>query len=155
MVQAFASNPDVAFGDVNLSEEPIRDAHHSPGAGGWPTIRYFNKETGIKGASYVKKTSDAMCTELGNDDYMRAYVQEAGGTSLCSATTGAGCSEKELGYIEKMKSKPADEIVAQLQRLTNMKGGSMKPDLVAWINARIAILKQLGPKDDTSHDEDF
>ena len=53
----------MSFGDVNLSEEPIRGGHN-PGAGGWPTIRYFNAETGLAGASYVKKTDDAMC-ELG------------------------------------------------------------------------------------------
>jgi hypothetical protein len=49
----------VAFADVNLSEEQIRDAADgsplSPGAGGWPTVRYFNKATGVAGAPYVMK----------------------------------------------------------------------------------------------------
>ena len=37
----------------------------NPGAGGWPTIRYYNKETGILGKSYEKKTDASMCDELG------------------------------------------------------------------------------------------
>jgi len=56
----FGSNPDVAFGDVLLSEQQIR-GNHNPGAGGWPTIRYFNKQTGYEGASYVKKKQINLC----------------------------------------------------------------------------------------------
>jgi len=131
------------FGDVNLSEEQIR-GNHNPGAGGWPTIRYFNKETGYEGKSYEKRTSDAMCTELGNQDYMNEYVMSAAGTSLCSAATGAGCGDKEKGFIDKWKEgKSAADIKAQLERLQGMASGSMKPDLMKWIKQRIAILKQL------------
>jgi hypothetical protein len=49
VVELFGSNEDVSFGDVNLSRNQVRTSHgepQSPGAGGWPTIRYFNKETG-------------------------------------------------------------------------------------------------------------
>ena len=56
----------MAFGDVNLSEEPIRGSYN-PGAGGWPTIRYFNTKTGYEGAPYTKKTDKAMCEELVSD----------------------------------------------------------------------------------------
>ena len=61
-----------------MSEDRII-GHHSPGKGGWPTIRYFNKETGYEGASYTKKTTQAMCSELGQEKYMDAYVREAAG----------------------------------------------------------------------------
>jgi len=67
--------------DVNLSQEQIR-GNHNPGKGGWPTIRYFNKETGIEGGTYVKKTPKSMCEELGNEAMMGAYVDEYGKTSL-------------------------------------------------------------------------
>lgn len=134
----------MSFGDVNLSEEQIR-GNHNPGAGGWPTIRYFNKETGLEGASYVKKTDDAMCTELGNDKYMTEYITEAGSTSLCSVVTGKGCSDKENDYIAKMKPKSEDDLVAQVARLEKMAGTSMKPELEEWRNKRLAILQQLLP----------
>ncbi len=32
------------------------------GAGGWPTIRYYNKATGYGGGAYTQKTGQAMCS---------------------------------------------------------------------------------------------
>lgn len=139
-MQEFANNGQVAFGDVNLSEEPIR-GNHNPGAGGWPTIRYFNTETGYEGRSYTQKTSGAMCDELGNEDNMRAYVEEAGSTSACTINAISDCSEKEAAYYDKMKE--SDGVASQLERLQGMTGGKMKPDLKKWLGQRISILKQL------------
>ena len=76
----------MVFGDVNLSENPIRERHgvqFNPGAGGWPTIRYFNADTGPGGAPYEKVTDKAMCEELKDEDNMFAYVEKAASTSLC------------------------------------------------------------------------
>lgn len=81
ITKAFAGNKDVSFGDVNLEEVDIRGPPHNPGRQGWPTIRYFNKETGISGADYVKKTNKPICKELGTTEAMTAYVVEKGNTS--------------------------------------------------------------------------
>lgn len=142
MVKAFASNPDVSFGDVNLKEQPIRE--YGAGKGGWPTIRYFNAETGPEGAPYEKKTDGAMCDELGpkGEDFMTLYVEEAGKTSLC-ALDGKGCSEKQSAYIAKMRGKGADAQRAQLERLSKMDERSMTPELKEWLSARKKILKML------------
>ncbi len=80
VTKAFASNPDVVFGDVNLQTDQVRGTH-SPGAGGWPSVKYFNKETGYAGKHYEKKTQKAICDELGDIKYMTAFVEEAGKTS--------------------------------------------------------------------------
>lgn len=61
---------------MNLSKDRV-GAAHSPGAGGWPTIKYFNKETGYGGAPYVKKTNKPVCDELGSEEGMTAYILEA------------------------------------------------------------------------------
>ena len=147
MTNLFAGSDDVSFMDVNLSEEQIREGPngepYNPGAGGWPTVRYFTKETGIAGGTYVKKTSDAMCTELGNVDYMTEYVEEYGNTHLCSVETEKGCSEKEIAYIGKMKSKSSDDWTSQMQRLESMDGSAMTADLFKWVKQRKKILKQL------------
>ena len=45
--------------------------------------------------------------------------------------------------MAKWKDKPAEEIKAQLERLTKMSGGSMKPDLKKWLSQRLNILKQI------------
>ena len=84
-----------------------------------------------------------MCTELGDMDNMVAYIEGYGNTSLCSVSDGAGCDEKELAYIEKMKGKTAEDISSQLTRLTAMEGESMKPDLLLWVKKRRKILAQL------------
>lgn len=136
----------MSFGDINLSEEPIRGDPHNPGAGGWPTIRYFNKATGIEGGTYEKKTDKSMCDELGDEDYMVAYVEEYGNTSLCSIAEGyPGCDEREKGYIDKMRAKDIDECISQLKRLVSMDddGGAMKAHLKVWLKKRKKILEQL------------
>lgn len=132
----------VAFGDVNLSEEPIRE--YGAGQGGWPTIRYFNKETGYNGQAYTQKTSGAICDELGQDSYMQAYVEEYGSTSLCSlADDFSGCSEKEVAFATKWKEEPGDAVLAQLKRLQGMAGNSMKPELKKWLGQRVSMLSQI------------
>jgi len=140
-VAAFAGNPDVSFGDINLSEQPIKGVH-KPGDGGWPTIRYFNKETGVDGGSYKQKTDKMICDELKADAAMQAYVEEYGKTSLCSVVTGAGCSDKAKEYIAKMKNAGNTAIADQLKRLESMDGSTMKSELRDWLNVRVAILRQ-------------
>jgi len=143
ITKAFAGNTDVSFADVNLSQESIRGPPNNPGTGGWPTIRYFNKDTGLDGGNYAKKTDGAMCDELGNEEMMTAYVEDYGKTSLCSASDLSGCSEKEMAYIKKMKSKSQSDQNAQLTRLMKMEGETMTADLSEWLMKRKKILKQL------------
>jgi len=148
----FKDNKVVSFADVNLSEQQINGAPFcdgegcNAGAGGWPTVRYFNKDTGYAGKQYEKKTDKAMCDELGNEEYMQACVEENGSTSLCSVTDGEGCGDKENKYILKWKTgKSAEDIAAQITRLTGMKEKPMTPELKKWIGQRLAILGQLTP----------
>ena len=133
--------------DVNLSENPIREdpsgASYGAGAGGWPTIKYFNQETGLKSGTYVKKTQGHMCDELGDEEMMNAYIEEYGKTSLCSTETGKGCSDRAVKYIEKMKVKSSEDLNTELTRLTKMDGKSMKVELKDWVDQRKKILKQM------------
>lgn len=145
----FKDNKAVSFADVNLSEEQVNGAPFcdgkgcNAGAGGWPTVRFFNKETGYEGKAYQKKTDEAMCVELGNEDNMQACVEENGNTSLCNVADGEGCGEKELKYIGKWKEgKSAEDVAAQITRLSGMKAKPMTPDLKKWIGQRLAILAQ-------------
>ena len=151
-MQAFANNSMVAFGDVNLQESPI-GGQYQAGAGGWPTVRYFNTATGVKGAPYVKKTSKSMCDELGDDLYMRQYVTEYGSTSACVVATGDECNEKELDFVTKWKAKSADELDAQVARLRAMASGSMKEELKAWVGQRLNVLVQLKAQADAPKEE--
>ena len=137
---------------MNLSEEQIREAADgtpfNPGAGGWPTMRYFNKETGVGGAPYKKKTDKAMCDELKEIDMMEAFVEEAASTSLCDAFTGKGCGQKQADYASKWKLKSPEEVLSQKERLSKMLSTDpkLKPDAKDWIRARLQILKQFNNK---------
>lgn len=145
VVKKFGSNEDVVFGDVNLSKNQVRKG--SPGAGGWPTVMYFNKETGYDGGAYKQVTSEAMCTELGpGKPHLMNYILEYGKTSLCSVKTEAGCSDKEKKFINTWKEKIAAggsaDVDKQLTRLSGMASSSMKAELKEWVNQRLAIFKQ-------------
>lgn len=146
-MKKFAENPDVVFGDVSLRDDGYR-GNHSPGQGGWPTVKYFNQETGYEGKAYNKKTSKSMCDELGPPgDMLQAYIEEAGKTSVdkskCVAASGDGCDEKELKFIANMKKKGSAEVTKQQDRLAGMASKKMAPAAKAWINTRLGLLKQL------------
>lgn len=88
-----------------------------------------------------------MCDELGDDEYMEAYVMEQGGVFACSIEDGEGCSEKEKKFIKKWKEeKSSTDVVSQLERLEKMVAGKMKPSLMKWIKQRMSILSQLKPE---------
>lgn len=160
VVKDFHGNTDVVFGDVSLSKHQVRTIHgeeQSPGAGGWPTVRYFNKETGYGGKPYAKKTDGAMCDELGlpkdeaAENYMQIYVEEAGGTSLCSVKETKNCSDQQKTFIEKWSAKPEDDKKKQLDRVTGMlekDKDSLAPEALKWVKQRIAILKQFSKKEE-------
>ena len=130
------------FGDVNLSEQPIREGHR-PGADGWPMIRYFNKETGSAGKTYKQKTDMSMCEELGLDhDYLQDFIEHVGKTSMC-ALDGTNCDEASLKYLEQQKEKDAAEWIKHLNRLNNMEKGEMKRGLKFDLKKRKRILTGL------------
>lgn len=104
----------------------------------------------MKGGSYIKKTSKAICEELGDEETMMGYIEEYGNTSTssCSVIDLNGCTEKEVGYIAKIKEKSQEEQQIQLDRLEKMMAkeenkSSIKPELMVWIKKRINILKQV------------
>lgn len=142
----------VAFGDVNLASDPIGGPYQA-GAGGWPTIRYFNKATGADGAPYEKQTDKSMCDELGADEYMGAYVESAGSTSACLAADGSGCEPKEVEYLAKMRDAAPEKRADALARLKGMVGGAMKPELQKWLGQRVSILAQLQAKAEPPKEE--
>ena len=144
-MQKYAANDAVKFGVVVLSGGgPRGGPTASPGAGGWPTIRYYNKETGVDGQSYQKKTSMAMCSELGpeNPSGLDDYIVEAGGIVTCSILPpNEGCSEREVKFIETVRAWDGDKLAAQSERLGKMKG-TLAPHLEEWLAQRLKILKQ-------------
>merc|ERR1711907_353245 len=54
-----------------------------------------------------------------------------------------GCNEREKGFIVKMKDAGAEKLKKELARLKKMSGGSMKPELQAWMMRRINVLTKM------------
>jgi hypothetical protein len=116
-------------------------------------VRYFNKATGYGGKAYEKKTSSAMCDELGpKNEYMQQFIEEAGGASLCNvATPDIGCTDQQKKFIAKWAEKPKDELQKQIDRLSGMvekDGASMKPEALSWAKKRMNIVQQLHKKEE-------
>ena len=144
---------------MTLSSSQVRTINgenQNPGAGGWPTVRYFNTETGYGGKAYEKRTDKAMCDELGpKEEYMAEFVEQF--ASLCDVNdTSKGCSEQQVKFIDKSSGKTVDDMKKQLTRLQGMAdkdGASMKPEALKWVKQRIGIFNQLLKKAGAGSDE--
>jgi len=144
----------VAFGDVNLADDQVQGKYAgSPGAGGWPTIRTYNKNTGYDGAfagdwKDANGHDGAMCDVFGKEDTMQQYVEEMAGVlrcsdldCLCRSKEGGECNKKELDYHAKFAASPLDDVKSRLKLLSASAAKSGKAD--AWMTQRIAVLKLL------------
>mmetsp|Transcript_60632 Transcript_60632/g.148751 ORF Transcript_60632/g.148751 Transcript_60632/m.148751 type:complete len:145 (-) Transcript_60632:507-941(-) len=101
---------------------------------GYPTIKYFVDGDMTKGEDY----------QGGRDfDSLKSFVEENLEVK-CNIQDTVDCTQKEKDYIEKMKSKPAEERTKQQKRLEGMAGDSMKKELKAWLKQRLHILRSLG-----------
>jgi len=142
-VKEFAGNPHVVFGDVNLSEGQVSPSFQA-GKGGWPTVRYFNQATGYEGAPYEQKTTKSMCDELGDLQYMRAYVNDKG-VPPCTLGDPAHCTDKEKDYLATWTAKPPADAVKEHARLSKMVADGLKgkPEVVKWVQQRLGLLKQV------------
>ena len=108
---------------------------------GYPTIKYF-KDGDENGEDYQGGRDYASLKKLVEDEL----------EVKCNVNDPSECSEKERGYIEKMKVKTAEERASQLARLDGVTEGKMKAELRQWLGQRIRILKQL---DEGQGDDEF
>lgn len=151
------------FGDVNLAEDQVQGQYAGePGAGGWPTIRTYNSETGYEGkfAGDWKDSNSldgAMCDVFGKEETMQRYVEEMAGihapgvfvggvlctdfACLCAQKEGGECSKQEVGYEAKFRDLPVADIQSRLKLLSASLAKSGKDDV--WMKQRITILKLL------------
>mmetsp|Transcript_20515 Transcript_20515/g.29755 ORF Transcript_20515/g.29755 Transcript_20515/m.29755 type:complete len:150 (-) Transcript_20515:472-921(-) len=130
----YAGSSSVLIGDVDCTEEDARPLCEQFGIQGYPTIKYFVDGDTATGEDY----------QGGRDfESLKRHVVDNLEVKCLVSNPSEGCTEKEIGYITKMKGKTADDWKKQLDRLDGMKGGSMKPELKQWLVQRLNILKQL------------
>jgi len=128
----FEGSSSVVIGDVDCTSDGGKALCEEHEVRGYPTVKYFSGETGEKGEKY---------SGARDKESLVKFTQETL-SAKCALEDMAACSDKEIGYIAKMKGDKA-EAAKQLERLKGMKGNSMAPDLKKWLNQRIAILEQI------------
>ena len=128
----YAGSTSVVIGDADCtaSGKELCDANDVKG---YPTIKYYNTDTGPKGTDYSGGRSF---------EDLKQFVAENLEVK-CLLDNDEGCSDKEKDFMGKWKSKPAEDVKKQLERLQGMSGGSMTPELKKWLKQRMGILKQL------------
>lgn len=130
----YSDSPSVLIGDADCTGS-AKEMCSKHGVQGYPTIKYYTQETGPDGADYNGGRDEASLKKFVEDKLAK----------YCDVSDEATCSEKEVEYITKMKSK-LDKVATELPRLKGMTGNSMKGDLKKWLMQRINILTQLQQK---------
>uniref|UniRef100_A0A7S4J3S0 Thioredoxin domain-containing protein n=1 Tax=Odontella aurita TaxID=265563 RepID=A0A7S4J3S0_9STRA len=132
----YADSPSVLIGDVDCTASG-ESLCQKVGVQGYPTIKY-----------YVDGDTEGKDYQGGRDsDSLKKHVEDNMEVK-CIVGEPADCTDKEKGYIEKMKGKTAEDRAKQLKRLDGMKGDSMKPELKQWLNQRLRILQQMSGGDE-------
>lgn len=132
----YAASSSVLIGDADCTAD-AKDLCEKFEVRGYPTIKYFVDGDVWEGEQYS-----------GGRDYdsLKKFAEEKLEIK-CDVSNTEECSDKEKGYIAKMKEKSAEEKKKQLTRLEAMKDGKMKPELKQWLVQRLRILKGLSAAD--------
>eukprot|EP00440_Ansanella_granifera_P047966 gb/GFBE01051959.1/.p1 GENE.gb/GFBE01051959.1/~~gb/GFBE01051959.1/.p1 ORF type:complete len:235 (+),score=69.19 gb/GFBE01051959.1/:1-705(+) len=157
VIEDWKDNDAVIFGDSLLKESPVTEIHgvkQRLGRKGWPTIRYFNKETGYGGEPYPFKTRMAPWKELGPEfSYLHDFVEEVVNSrsmfkefvAMCDQSkTEQDCKDAQEKFTAKFGGSPED-LKTQLTRLqkTMEEGDSpVRPEALEWVLERIAQLSE-------------
>jgi Thioredoxin len=149
-IRLFAKHPSIVFGDVNIKEigiTSLKGSPHHPGYDGWPTIRYFNNDTGIQGNHYIQQTKLRKWDELGPDHmFLIEFIEEKSNSPLCDVETLRNCDHKSKQYINDIKGKSKSELQTMLESVhmtehEKRKSSPKKRDL--WLIRQKHILMQL------------
>ena len=96
-MEHYKDDAGVVFGDVNLREGRVTQSRdgtpQNPGAGGWPTLRYYNADTGPGGAPVERITNQKICDEFKIPQRMIDSVTTS--RKVCDAVTKKGCDADE------------------------------------------------------------
>eukprot|EP00999_Lentomonas_sp_LEN2_P003002 NODE_859_length_1152_cov_70.175610_g817_i0.p1 GENE.NODE_859_length_1152_cov_70.175610_g817_i0~~NODE_859_length_1152_cov_70.175610_g817_i0.p1 ORF type:complete len:143 (-),score=38.78 NODE_859_length_1152_cov_70.175610_g817_i0:514-942(-) len=128
----YEASSSVVVADVDCTIE--KDLCQKHEVRGYPTIKYYNDETGKAGEKY----------QGGRDfDSLKKFVGDKLEGPGCQVSDQSNCNDKEKGYIGKFQDKGKDAAVKEFDRLSKMTGSSMTSTSKQWLKQRMNILKQL------------
>jgi hypothetical protein len=70
----------------------------------------------------------------------------------CDPKTKEKCSDKEVTDIEKIAAWDQERKEKELKRIQRMYESDSKPDLIAWMNRRLAILRKVTAVDEAKEE---
>lgn len=125
----YEGHPSVLIADVDCTAGG-QSLCQAKGVSGYPTIKYFldGQEEKYSGGRDYEQLKQFVVDTL---------------EPKCSVEEQDGCTQREKDYIAKMQAKGAEDIAKQLKRMEGMQSKSMKPELKAWVNARLRLLTQM------------
>jgi protein disulfide-isomerase A6 len=127
----YAGSSSVLIGDVDCTAEGEALCQKF-GVQGYPTLKVF-KDGNMEGEEY----------NSGRDfDSLKEFVSEQLEVK-CNVKDPSLCTDKEKAFLEKMKAESTEVRKKQIDRLSKMKGSSMKAELKRWLNQRLHILTGL------------
>ena len=128
----YEGSSSVLIADVDCTVEQELCQKH--GIQGYPTIKYYNAETGNDGEKY----------NGGRDfDSLSNFVTENLSKACDINDSEATCDEKELKFLAKFQAKSSEDQEKEQDRLQRMAGSKMKAEQKQFLNQRLAILRQL------------
>jgi len=141
----YAGSPSVLIGDVDCTADG-QSLCEKAGVQGYPTIKYYTNGDTEEGEPYNGGR------DLGD---LRKHVEDELETrcSVGDPTSGGGCTEQQIGYIEKMAGRGAGEQRKQLDRLEGMRDQTMAASNRRWLMQRIGVLRQFLDGSSGSEDE--
>lgn len=130
--EEYADSSSVLIGDVDCTVES--KLCQDFGVNGYPTVKYWDPESPKEGSAYQ-----------GGRDYtsLEKHVKDKLEAKCDVNSPDQGCSDKEVSFLQKMKTKAVEEVKKQLERLEGLKNSKMTADLKKWVVQRYNILKQL------------
>mmetsp|Transcript_107310 Transcript_107310/g.213031 ORF Transcript_107310/g.213031 Transcript_107310/m.213031 type:complete len:149 (+) Transcript_107310:247-693(+) len=131
--ETFKDSTSVLIADVDCTTNEGKSVCSDNDVSGYPTIKYFTKETGKKGESYSGGRGFEELEKFAKEKLARS----------CNPKTKEDCTDKEKVYADKMIAAGADKIATEVARLKGMKGSDMKADKKVWLLQRIAVLEGL------------
>ena len=148
-MEHYKNDAGVVFGDVNLREGRVTQSRdgtpQNPGAGGWPTLRYYNADTGPGGAPVERITNQKICDEFKIPQRMIDSVTTS--RKVCDAVTKKGCDDAESAYLDAWRGDAAARD-AEAARLDDLMSDATQKKMKAQRKLLAKLAKVAAAKDE-------
>jgi len=122
LAETYAGSPNVLIGDVDCTATGNDELCKTYGVTGYPTIKYFTKETGRDGKKYEKGRTL---------DNLKTFVKKTlkGKKRICDVASKEGCTEEELRILSTFVGQSMADLDSKSAELSKKLDGVLKSDV--------------------------